>query len=591
MRKFLASPWLPRLGLCGLALVLSFFGWSMALAAYPRTQTGDGQFFHQMVEAMRVSILRYHELPLWNPYQCGGIPLWDNPQGISAAPLLWLLMPFGTTRGNELWYVIHSAMGFVCMWLFARHELGLSRGAALVASASFAFAGAHNNHLTGGHLVWVSFLYLPLGLLLWRRAENDARFAVGLGILAAWMMHEGGTYPLPYMALLLAVETLMRLRSRKRLLAILKAAAIVIAVGFGLGASRFLPVVDQLRWHKRSLGEEHDAMKWATFLDVFLARDHGRGVAGQEYVWTEFADYLGPIVLTLAVLGILLGGLQHAWMFPLLLLSFLTMLGHFAPWSPASILKGYIYPFKQMRVPSRFDAIVTVFLPVYAGIAIDRISALVGRLRAPESFADRVRIAVLGLGLIGAGDIISVGITFGAQFFTDPAAKPVEASPRLYLEGDGMAAYIDQPAQNRGRLECWEEWAFERDAPLWKGDVPQARAIDGAATVRSVTRTQNKFFIDVHADRPALLALNSNYDRGWRASVGSAERMGKQLAVRIPAGDHRLVVRYWPHGLTIGLLLTFVTMLAVVLFFTGRLRLPRRKSAPVPANPPEASVP
>src|SRR5512141_789503 len=127
MRKFLASsPWLPRLGLGALALLLSFFGWWMALAAYPHTQTGDGQFFHQMVEAMRVSILRYHEMPLWNPYQCGGIPLWDNPQGISGAPLLWLLMPFGTTRGNELWYILHSAMGFVCMWLFARHELKLS---------------------------------------------------------------------------------------------------------------------------------------------------------------------------------------------------------------------------------------------------------------------------------------------------------------------------------------------------------------------------------------------------------------------------------------------------------------------------------
>jgi hypothetical protein len=590
MRKFLASsPWLPRLGLCALALVLSFFGWWMALAAYPHTQTGDGQFFHQMVEAMRVSILRYHEMPLWNPYQCGGIPLWDNPQGISGAPLLWLLMPFGTTRGNELWYILHSAMGFVCMWLFARHELKLSYGAALVASVSFAFAGAHNNHLTGGHLVWVSFLYLPLGLLLWRRAENDARFAVGLGILAAWMMHEGGTYPLPYMALLLGAETLTRLRSLRRLRDIAKAAGIVILVGFGLGASRFLPVIDQLRWHKRSLGGEHDAMQWSTFVDVFLARDHGRDVRGQEYVWTEFADYMGPLVLTLAVLGIVLGGLQTIWMLPLLLVAFLTMLGHFAPWSPASILKGYIYPFKQMRVPSRFDAIVTVFLPAYAGIAIDRISALAGRWRTSMPFSDKLRVGVLGLGLIGAGDIMSVGITFGGQFFTDPPAKAVEASPRLYLEGDGMAAYIDQPAQNRGRLECWEEWAFERDAPLWKGDVPQARAVDNAATVRQVTRTQNKFIIDVHADRPALLAINSNYDRGWRASVGTAERMGKQLSVRIPAGDHHLVVSYWPHGLTLGLVLTFLTMLAVAYYFFRHHRRLRPAQATGPG--PDRNAP
>lgn len=528
-----------------------------------------------MIEAMRMSVLRYHELPLWNPYQCGGVPLWDNPQGVSAAPLLWLLMPFGTTRGNELWYVIHSAIGFVCMWMFARRELNLSRGAAMVSSVSFAFAGAHNQHLTGGHLVWVSFLYFPLGLLLWRRAESDARYAVGLGILVAWMMHEGGTYPLPYLALLLAAETLTRAWPPRRLQAIASAAAIVMAVGFGLGASRFLPVVDQLRWHKRSLGEEHDAMLWSTFRQVFLARDHPRDVAGQEYVWTEFGDYLGPLVLSLSLAGIVLGGLESAWLLALLLLSMSLMVGHAGRLAPWSVLKGHVYPFMQMRVPSRFDASVTVFLPAYAGIAVDRLAGLARRFCSSASTAASVRVAVLAVGLIGAGDIMSVGITFGAQFFGDAPARPdVVVSPRLYLEGSDLASFIDQPAQNRGRLECWEEWAFERDAPLWGGDLPQAKAVDDAATVRFVRRTQNTFVIDVRADRPAQLALNSAYDRGWRASIGSAERLGTQLSVRVPPGDHHLVVRYWPHGLTLGLAITCATLIAVTIYFVRRSQRP-----------------
>ncbi len=574
MRRFLDSPWLPRLGLGVFAIILSVFGWWSMLVAYPHTQFGDGQFFHQMVEAMRASIVRYHELPLWNPYQCGGVPLWDNPQGISAAPLMWPLLPFGTTRGIQIWYVIHSAMGVVCMWLFARHELKLSHGAALVAAVAFTFAGTHNNHLTGGSVTWVSFLYLPLGLLLWRRAENDARFAVGLGIMVAWMVHEGGTYSLPYTALLLGLETLTRIWSLRRLRAIAKAALVVAVVGLGLGASRLLPVLDQLRSHNRSLGGESDYVRWSTFADMFLARDHGRDMPGQDYVWTEYASYVGPIVLILALLGIVLGGWQVAWMFPLLLVSFLLMLGHFAPWAPWTLLKRYAYPFTQMRVPSRFDVLVTVFLPAYAGIAVDRISALSGKWHFSMPHIDAVRAAVLGLALLGAGDIMSVGITFGTRFFTeDPARTDIVPSPRLYLEGDGLAPFIDQPAQNRGRLECWEEWAFERDAPLWKGDVPQARAADDGATVRSVTRTQNKFIIEVHAHRPALLLLNSGYDRGWRASVGSAERQGKQLAVRVPAGDHRLIVRYWPHGLTLGFVIAFFTLTAVVLYFTGRLKL------------------
>ena len=127
MRERLASrAWLRALMLGVVALVLSVLSWWELLLAHPKTQNGDGQFFVEMVGAMRVSLLDFHELPLWNPYQCGGIPLWDNPQGISAAPMLWALLPFGTTRGIELWYILHSALGFVCMWLLARHELKLS---------------------------------------------------------------------------------------------------------------------------------------------------------------------------------------------------------------------------------------------------------------------------------------------------------------------------------------------------------------------------------------------------------------------------------------------------------------------------------
>jgi len=55
-------------------------------------------------------------------------------------------------------------------------------------------------------------------------------------------------------------------------------------------------------------------MTWETLRLMFLARDHGRGLPGQEYVWTEFGDYVGPIILALAILGILLRGRRTAWM-------------------------------------------------------------------------------------------------------------------------------------------------------------------------------------------------------------------------------------------------------------------------------------
>ena len=572
--------WLRALGLATFAQVLATVAWWPALSAYPNTQGGDGPFFHQMFEAARVSVVRYHELPLWNPYQCNGVPLWDNPQGISAAPLLWPLLPFGTTRAIELWYVVHTAIGFLCMWVLVRRELRLSRPASLVASAMWAFAGVHNQHLTGGHLVWVPYLYYPLALFLWRRAERDLRMAVGLGIVVALEMHEGGTYPLPHLALILAGETLTRMWPPRRIPGILKAAGVVGLVGLGLGASRIFPLVDQLRTHTRHLGPESDALQWTTLKDMFLSRTHSRGVPGQQYVWPEFADYVGPLLLGLSLLGVVLAGPENAWILALLVYSFALMAGHEGPLWPWSIVKGHIFPFTEMRVPSRFNAAVTLFLAPLAGIALDRVTEASRRWFRSRADADAFAGAFLALALVGVGDMVGSGIAWGEQCFVNAPGDPnVRPSPNLYVGGPGLAPFIDEPAQNRARAECWEEWAFKRGAAVWQGDVPQARSADGAATVENVVRTQNSFTFDVNAPAPAHILVNSAWDRGWRANVGTVVEDAELLAVDVPAGASHVVVKYWPHGLTAGIVLTALSSAGVVAFFVWDGRRRRKASA------------
>ena len=55
--------------------------------------------------------------------------------------------------------------------------------------------------------------------------------------------------------------------------------------------------------------------------------------------------------------------------------------------------------------------------------------------------------------------------------------------------GANIAQFIDQPRQNRGRLECWEEWVPYSAAALWMGDLPQAKAMSTDATATASTRT------------------------------------------------------------------------------------------------------
>jgi hypothetical protein len=557
--------WLRALALGGLALVLSIFAWGPMLALYPHTQWGDGSFFQKMVEAARASVVYYHELPLWNPYECGGVPLWDNPQAPISTPLLWVMLLVPTARAIEIWYIAHTAVGFMCMWIFARRELRLGSTATFLASAVWTFAGVHWHHLTGGSLTWVPFFYAPLMLFLWRHAERDRRLAVALGALIALTIYEGGVYPLAFAVVFLGAETLTRAWPPRRIPRIALLGLIVLAVAITLGAARFLPVADQIRSHTRGLGSESDYLRWDTLKDVFLRRDHDRPVAGQSYVWTEYSDYLGPFILAFALVGMALAGAGRLWMVALALLAFGITLGHFAAYAPWSIMKHF-FPFKEMRVPSRFLSWLTVFLAGFAGIGFEKLSAAARRFALSAGFSDALRVALTGIAFIGIGDMISVQIDWCERFFHESPSQTVERSARFYYGGSDLTQFIDQPKQNRGRLDCWEEWGFSAGAPLWQGDVPQARAQDDAAVVETVNRTQNTFTVDVNVKRPARILLNTGYDKGWRSDVGTPGEQNKQLIVDLPPGRHRVHVKYWPKTLVAGFLLTALGMVGSVLF-------------------------
>jgi len=583
-RPLLTSPVARLAALAVLALLLSIFAWYPMLGAYPHTQGGDGPVFHKMFEAARISVTRYKEFPLWNPYECGGLPLWDNPQAPLGAPLMWPLYVLGTTKTVYLWYVAHSALGFMAMWLLGRRELGLSRIAAFVAAGAWAYSGFHANHYPGGHLVFTPFLYFPLGVLFWRRAERDYRMAIGLGLLVALMMYEGGVYPIPHLAVILGLETLTRVWPPKRLGRIAIAGVIVLAVALTVGAARFLPVIDQIRSHTRGVAAENDSLGWTTFKQIFLVRSHERTVPGQRYVWGEYGMYVGPIVLLLSIVGIALAGFEYFWLIVLLCASAALMFGDASKNAPWTVLRAHVFPFKDMRVPSRFGLEVVMVLTAFAGIAVDKLTHHARKLLRRVEWFDAFKVGLVGVALIGVGDVISTGLNIVESSFGNGAEDPhIVASPRLYY-GSRAPNMIDGPRENLGRLTCWEEWGFGQTAPLWEGDSPQARAANDRAIVEKVTRTQNTFVVEVDAKEPARILFNTAYDKGWRSDVGAASEQSKQLVVDVPAGKHRMLVRYRPPTFVRGVVLTILGTIGSIFALIWLTRRARNEPASHPTR-------
>jgi len=587
--------WLRAVSLALVGLALGVVAWLPMFQLYPQTPELDGRYVLQQFEIGKATVARYHELPLWNPFDCRGIPMWDHPESMTGSPLLLALTHVDGTKTLIIWNLFHMVVGFIGMWLLARDELKLSREASFIAATAWAYGMNHTAQYAGAHSTFVTFWFVPLLLFLWRRAEESLNSAIGLGALLALMIYNGGTYPTPFCVLFLCIETLTRVRPLKRLLKILRAGAVVGAVSIGLAASRLLPLLDQFKLHTRTMDPEWDHLwRYATLKNMFTWRMPlwSERQVGQQYVWAEYNSYIGWILLTLALIGIVVALFEARWTLFVGLAVFVIMLGHFHDRAPWTLIHKYVPPYKSMRVPSRFRHILMAFLALWIALAVDRVPSLLKRVwtglwpagpppRWLPTF-DGLRLVLLGAAMLGVGEMVGLGMDSVAPRFQGAPLKLVTPSPRFYYEGEHLTPdWVDQPRQNRAWSGCRSyEWPANQNAPIWFGDLTPARPSEAAdATVLGAKRTVNTFTVDVDAKKPTRIYLNSGHAEGWRTNVGTmVSTVDGLLSVDVPAGRHHLHIRYWPKKLTLGFWLTGLTAAGVLLvLLRDPLRALRRR--------------
>ena len=81
-------------------------------------------FYH---EVPRISVLGYGQVPLWNPYACGGSVMLANPQSRFMTPFFALHLMFGAVVGIKLEILLHLVLGIFGTYL-AAHAKKLNFG-------------------------------------------------------------------------------------------------------------------------------------------------------------------------------------------------------------------------------------------------------------------------------------------------------------------------------------------------------------------------------------------------------------------------------------------------------------------------------
>lgn len=545
------------------ALTTSFAYWLPAFRDIASTGFGDWQYFHHMWEAGRVALARHGELLLWDPYQCGGVTMWGNPQAQVYSPLFFLSLLVGSTLAIKLHVVIHSAIGLAAAYELARREYELGLPAACIAAVTFALAGTFAWDGAGGHSTFLGFAYAPAILLAFRRAVVDPRWSAAVAALLALLLLEGGTYPFPYSLLLLGFDALVQAMDRAKRRGVIRALAIAGVLVAMLGAFRAVPAMLTLREHPRNLSPAGDALDFGLVVKMFTARDHAWRF-GREFVWGEYDSFVGWTIVVLGLAGAILAWSRGRRQVVAGALVFgLFMIGNassYHPWSIAQLLPV----FDSMRVPSRFSVWFLLYFGLLAGIALDRLVHVLGRWRV-RRFLEPGRVAIpFAVLAIAAVDIFD-GNRDVVDRWNEPAVYDLEPEGRFHLvwPGNFHLEYASLPQRNRGTPACYEALNWPVARTLWIGDHPQAR-VAPPGTIRSDSRTPSSITVDVTLPEPGRVVLNQNYSRGWVANAGNVVADEGRLAVDLPAGDHRLRVAYRPGELGWTLVLLVLGIAATI---------------------------
>ena len=559
--------------------------------------TSDWRYFAEAWETARVALLDFHQLPSWNPYHCGGLVLYQDPQAPFPGPIFLLTfwwLPTGAAI--KVWILVHLLVGVLGARALIKDRGGNSAeqilGAVIVAACGFVAW-----HTGGGHLSFTPFLFFPLILWAFRRSLRDARWAVWVAVLLATAFYEGATYPIPLMLVGLGVEAIARLGSAADRRALLPSLAILGLLFPLLAGARLLPVLHYLREHPRLVPLD-DAMTLGEVLRTWTTPMHERGFVGHPYVWDEFADYVGmvPVAILLAGIGVSVFGAgrdeearQRRIDLALLGVLIWCALGNI----PGASLFGVLHElpiYKSLRVPSRFLG------PAMTAFALVVTSALMAarRVVAEANLRPLARQALWGLQLaLVAAVAVDVCATNAPriQQGMDPSlphrvafgSGPRALSDFYQATSSDYGRFPTHPMRGVGTRQCYVPLDWKPAPGILDGKVAQ-QWVEPVTAGQVLPRAWSPNAVEVEArlKAPGVVIINQNYESGWQASTGqigayvaipapgrqwprSAGRPGDTppvglLSVALPAGTHRVILRHRPPGLWPGVVLTLLAI-------------------------------
>jgi hypothetical protein len=533
-------------------------------------------------EASRISLMEHGQLPAWNPYVQGGVPLLANPESPFLYPPFLLVLVFGSSAGLKLWVLFHLAALAGAAWWAGRAQ-GLGPIEAHAAGLLMLCSAQLPQQTAMGHIMYLPLCWLPLAWI----ASRAGRWRLA-GLCLAMPVLAGAHHVFLYALLLLGVDAIFRMLDPKRAWALglwLLLNLMLLGQGWALWpmAALGLAALGWQRPHPRGrLWVEPAAVAGAVLLAALLC---GPKLLTVPTLWARaerlapqlvfsIADDYGPWRALQVLLGLvdrpsahngqnvlygaaplLLAGLGLVWALrkrPAVALAGLFFLN--IGWggaTPVNLLQllHRIPPWDHIRVVERYGAVWTLFLGWFAAWAVYGL----WRLRRPGWLRWVLAPAAL-LALLHHGWVAAPKAAW--HYHIGPGRPHEIPAAAAFVQVDDELTTWESMRANRGKPRCWTTaWLADPGPVQAQGDpgyLAEVYMADGTPVPAQLTPNRIRF----EAPAAGTLVVNQNAFAGWTHQGRPAGSRDGLLAVEVLPGPGELIYR--PPGLLLGLLLSLV---------------------------------
>ena len=578
----------------GLRLLLwcyfsAWFLWPYLSNLYDIVPTGDYTFFVNHAISTYNSIVEYHQLPLWDPYNCGGVPGIGNLQTNSLSPSVFLLVFFGPLAGLKLLLFAYQIIGMEGAYRYAKSHGALGIGA-LAAALCFAVNGRMISIWTAGQPVLSGFMLVPLLLLCYERSFKDMRWAIGGAFVMTWIFFEGGAVATPYSAIALllvaVIHTIAALLSSERRSTWYRPAlglALMAIITVGISSVRLLPVIDTLVSAERVWNVE-EGYSFATAAAMLFTQGSGNHTS-------PGSSYIGLWVVGVGLFGLLLLNKRVLLLIVLCLLLYDVSMGFDGV---LHIFEG-IREFRSvgdLRNPWRLHMILALFMAVAAGVSLSRLEHLVRAgcrrlLRLfrpaakPSGFLLSTIVALPAFLLVSylAYRVVEDPVTYNRQRIEEVEQR----DPPLFMRQPFQQSLGNRwdihvwPALNMGSLQCIEAQNFPTTTALQADLEHEEYLLDPeAGSIERLNWSTNRISVALNLSHETVVLVNQNAHQGWQVDRGEIVAHEGLIAARVPAGEYTLTFEFSDPWVIKGAYVTLFTLACLVAFWALSRR--RRKA-------------